>query len=382
MAAKRSYYEILGLPRDATAEQIKKRYRQLARKYHPDVVEDKAFGQEAFVEISEAYKTLIDPSKRAAYNLTLPPPPEQKRASTGTRTTQSYTSSSTHRSTSRQHTRPTTTVDSLIKDAQFSFVKGRLNEATLLCRQAINLDNRNAKAHAILGDIYTAKHKIDQAVIEYEYAVRYDPLDNDSLDKLEKLSSPRKSQKQREQRERAEPRKISSSTTRNAAAINAIGWPLAFAIMMFLSILPEEPIASLRNYLPLVDKWSWNVIAALFLSSAMAGVVMMSSGLLRHPDEELVFDESGILPIGIPLLLFSVVFFWGAAALYLILGALQGSLSKSVLKIFAAVTAVVLIAGFLYPMGSNQVWLFGGNVAFTGALAGWYGSAISRPLSG
>lgn len=381
MASKRSYYEILGLPRDATAEQIKKRYRQLARKYHPDVVEDKVFGQEAFVEISEAYKTLIDPSSRAAYNLTLPPP-EQKTASTGVRNAQNYAGGSTSGSASRQHTRPAATVDSLIRDAQFSFVKGRLNEAALLCRQAINMDKRNAKAHAILGDIYTAKHKINQAVVEYEYAVRYDPLDNESLDKLEKLISPRKSQKPREQRERVAPQEVPSSISRNAVAINAIGWPLAFAIMMFLSILPEEPIASLTNYLPLVDKWSWNVIAALFLSSAMAGVVMMSSGLLQHPDEELVFDESGILPIGIPLLLFSVVFFWGAAALYLILGALQGSLSKSVLKVFAAVTAVVLIAGFLYPMGSDQVWLFGGNVAFTGALAGWYGAAMSRPLSG
>ncbi len=61
------YYQVLGVPRDATAEQVKKAYRKLAMKYHPDVAEapDAA---EKFKEIGEAYEVLHDPNKRAMYD--------------------------------------------------------------------------------------------------------------------------------------------------------------------------------------------------------------------------------------------------------------------------------------------------------------------------
>ncbi|MEM0448715.1 MAG: molecular chaperone DnaJ [Methanomassiliicoccales archaeon] len=69
MAEKRDYYEVLGVPRNATLEQLKKAYRELARKYHPDVTkEDKAQAEERFKEISEAYEVLADPEKRKLYD--------------------------------------------------------------------------------------------------------------------------------------------------------------------------------------------------------------------------------------------------------------------------------------------------------------------------
>lgn len=63
----KDYYAIMGLDRKATAEEIKKAYRRLARKYHPDVSKDPA-GEEKFKEVAEAYETLKDPEKRAAYD--------------------------------------------------------------------------------------------------------------------------------------------------------------------------------------------------------------------------------------------------------------------------------------------------------------------------
>ncbi|MDD2770490.1 MAG: DnaJ domain-containing protein, partial [Methylococcus sp.] len=63
----KDYYGILGLDRKATAEEIKKAYRKLARKYHPDVTKDPQ-GEEKFKEVAEAYETLHDPEKRAAYD--------------------------------------------------------------------------------------------------------------------------------------------------------------------------------------------------------------------------------------------------------------------------------------------------------------------------
>lgn len=63
----KDYYEILGVKRDASADDIKKAYRKLAHKFHPDVSKDPK-GEEQFKEVAEAYQTLKDPEKRAAYD--------------------------------------------------------------------------------------------------------------------------------------------------------------------------------------------------------------------------------------------------------------------------------------------------------------------------
>jgi len=63
----KDYYGILGVARDASADDIKTSYRKLARKYHPDVSKEKD-AEEKFKEVSEAYETLKDPDKRAAYD--------------------------------------------------------------------------------------------------------------------------------------------------------------------------------------------------------------------------------------------------------------------------------------------------------------------------
>jgi curved DNA-binding protein len=63
----RDYYKILGLARTATADEIKKTYRRLARKFHPDVSKEKD-AENKFKEVQEAYEVLKDPEKRAAYD--------------------------------------------------------------------------------------------------------------------------------------------------------------------------------------------------------------------------------------------------------------------------------------------------------------------------
>lgn len=68
MANKRDYYEVLGVPRSAGADDIKKAYRRLARAHHPDVNRHDHQAEERFKEINEAYSVLSDPQKRGMYD--------------------------------------------------------------------------------------------------------------------------------------------------------------------------------------------------------------------------------------------------------------------------------------------------------------------------
>ncbi len=64
----RNYYEILNVAKDASAEDIKRSYRRLARQYHPDLNPDNKVAEEKFKDISEAYRILSDPTKRSQYD--------------------------------------------------------------------------------------------------------------------------------------------------------------------------------------------------------------------------------------------------------------------------------------------------------------------------
>src|SRR5580698_8685847 len=96
MAVKfKDYYEILGVSRTATPEEIKQAFRKLARLHHPDVAKNKAAGEAKFKEINEAYEVLGDPEKRKRYDELGanwqdgmnggPPPPRGPRGRPGSR---------------------------------------------------------------------------------------------------------------------------------------------------------------------------------------------------------------------------------------------------------------------------------------------------------
>ena len=68
MAGKRDYYEVLGIDRNADDASIKKAYRKMAKKYHPDMNKDNPAAEEKFKEVTEAYNVLSDKEKKKLYD--------------------------------------------------------------------------------------------------------------------------------------------------------------------------------------------------------------------------------------------------------------------------------------------------------------------------
>src|SRR5882724_6413109 len=64
----RDYYEVLGVPRGANEDEVRKAFRKLARQHHPDVAKDKKTAEAKFKEINEAYEVLGDAEKRKQYD--------------------------------------------------------------------------------------------------------------------------------------------------------------------------------------------------------------------------------------------------------------------------------------------------------------------------
>jgi hypothetical protein len=368
MRTTRTYYEVLGLPRDATLAQIRRRYKQLVRKYHPDVAANKETAHRLFLQIKDAYESLNDPIRRRAYDASLTM--ERPRPSAGP-----YRPTSAPGAARPQGASP---IARRLKDARWSFIQRRFNEAVSHCRAVLDIDPHNSAAFVMLGDICRAQGKANSAIKYYSYAVQYNPADRDTERKLNKLMG-----KHTERPARASARVGPAQAT--MMTINLIWWGIATFLILLIWVNPGTPIPWLKYYIPQVQHWSWNLVALVAAASAVIGMLLSINGLVSHPDEELVFESQGsgwaVVPTGIILLIGSGFFFWAAAGFYLVAGLLQSSLSRSVLIVFGAVTAVVLLASVLYaPAARREVMLFGGNVSFLAMLFGWHVGSLFKPL--
>lgn len=171
MNLQRSYYEVLGVPPKATTDEIKKKYREMARKFHPDRpnVTDKAAGQKVFAQINRAYGVLSDPDKRAQYDATLSA--EGAGAGGGTAAQTGGAAPPAGPLTPQQ----AANVTRLVADAETALLQNKLDNALSICQLVLKSDPRNAKALAFLGETLERQGKPTEAAVAYRHALQAAP---------------------------------------------------------------------------------------------------------------------------------------------------------------------------------------------------------------
>jgi curved DNA-binding protein CbpA len=206
MSLQRDYYEVLGVAHDAPQDLIKKKYRELARKFHPDVVADKTLGVKVFSQINQAYTVLSDAEKRARYNLTLEAersrgtavgrPPRAAAAPTGPVRSAAamprpkpaqWTGASTPNgsgsaqlsgiNTAASHAPQASAanVARLLADAESAMIQNRFVSVRQACEAVLRMDPRQPQALALLGDALVQLGRHEDAARVYRQALQVAP---------------------------------------------------------------------------------------------------------------------------------------------------------------------------------------------------------------
>jgi len=411
VSENRTHYEVLGLPTEATVDQIKKRFRELARKYHPDLNRDHPEYHEVFIRITAAYEVLSDAARRARYDLDLRDKQRKQADSrSGAYGSAPYTqqrpspppggASRPTASGPPPGTRPPSTAGDFrarreaeqrkqamarqMEQARQAFQRGNYREAQRLCEEVVQT-SRNAAAYDMLGDVYSRQGRYDEAIQSYTVAAQMLPNDGRIMTKLNRAV---------QQSRRGGATRVGDDFLRNSAAYaphadgqKRVGYQLAvtffgLAIVLFMMAWPlgrgEGPLG-----LGFAPHWTLSHLVLMATDGLFAGAVLAAAGWLRPPDQELLYQTFGIgrfnFPIGLLLFLASILFYPVALLLYLPIAYRQASVSRSVLTVFAAAFLLVLGFTFADPKAQVDTLLLGGNVLFPAMLGGWFIGELFRP---
>lgn len=357
---------MLGVSARASLDEIRKAYRLLAKQHHPDASNDPGT-TETFILVKEAYETLSDPERRAAYDSALewmsvkkPAPRKPTPKPEWPRTTASYGSSIPR----APHEPPrvqtaVTTPEALRLTALIS--RGRFNEAEALALRLLEREPKVALAHAVLADIAVIRGQIRRAAELYAVAAQLDPSNRLYMRKHEEVLR----------------------TLRNpvpAAQMpphpNSFSAPLSGLFVVgvcavYVAVSRES--ALLPSFAP-ISSWTLGLLVMLFLCGVTAGACLAVANLVERFGAVRGGSVTRISPT-IAIGLVAVVNFWAAGMLYVAVGVSQDAFNSSLSRLLAAcalVTLILALASSASPLiAPFQTVLWGGNVVYAGALSGW-----------
>ncbi len=344
-------YRVLGLPVGATPRQIRRRYRKLARRHHPDVAADPREAHERFVRIQQAYEILRDPQRRAQW--------EQKL--TGARITVEPVGL---RITYREE---------LLARARAALRTGALRRARDLCAEAIELNPVDPEAYRLLGEIFLSPGK---AELGEEMLAEARRLEQDRAAE----PAPRGPRPPPSAADRRKPFVWVPEPVRVRRSI-LFGGAAAVAVCLVLMYADAHSELGGASRLPSVAFLAF-ALAAAFVTGAAGG----ASGLLGRPDELLGWRaevRSG--KEGTRLGLITVVasiFVHPALGLLIYLAAslLTQESNVGVLEFFGGCFG---LTGLCWLVSSHhdswQFFIPGANLVFLAAGIGWAVGSVFSP---
>ncbi len=416
----RTYYEILGVNRTASADEIKTAYRKLARTLHPDVNPGDPLASTKFAEVTTAYKALSDTLARSNYdaNLSLQERrTEAARARAGGATSYASYATQTPRpgasssggTTSGENARPTLDEAArFVTNARAALSRMQFVEARDLAQRSLRI-KRSAEGYEVLGDVYRMQGRTDDAINMYTMALQLNPRNSAMMERLQRLARAGNNMGRRNDvRDQAPstptppsppPSASYGAYTPRAGSVGAtilpekrpllkvfamiFGYGATFLLLLSLLLFGREaPIGDGPLPLGIVSKWSGGLLLTLMGSGLALGWTMTVTGVIRRLDDELIFAraQSGFVPpMGPVLLVLSAISFWAAALVHLLLSLLQEARLSGILRVFGAVLAIVLVTTIIYDgAGRVQLLLWGGNVVFLSFIFGWFVGDLFR----
>lgn len=408
------YYQILGVSPGVSAEELKRRFRSLARKYHPDVNKTPE-AAEQFKTINEAYQILGDPARRAVYDAERllrahprsPQPPARQapaypqeraefngfgRAASPPGAGSSPRGATASRAADQTRSaQPPESAAHLIAEARLAFVNRRYIDVESLCRQAIGLDARNAAAYEILGDLFARRGEERHAATYYAYAVQFNPPNRAVQLKLERMFGRKPGGAQKVTTRPVARRAWNSPFTGAHRDIYLVSLSVLLLIGFVSTLVAfvQHPGSPLGGVLPWGATMSANLVCALLIEGVFSGILLTLFSGMRPLSEELMTLDTVSSPrpglLALVLMLLALLWFYASLLTYSGVALLRNRLSMSLLRIYGLVVMMNLLFAGVYgivtfPSYGYQAAAFAGNILFPAVVLGWLiGDAIRLP---
>jgi curved DNA-binding protein CbpA len=340
------YYSVLGVSRDAGPEELKRRFRTLARQLHPDVADDPEAAQQHFIAVVDAYRTLSDPVRRRAYDAVQAGAP----APVATRSVQ------------RQRQ-----IDDWFRHAVHNLEAGDLNGAAAQCRKILAIDTQHAAALALLGDVASQRQDWDQAILHFSGAVSAAPRNAVYARKLraalEGGQQARAVEERRRLHQAQRQRALDALNARHEYAPYAV--LLAFAwLLTMLAWAVRTPGDEMVGWFPL----PCNLALASAGGGLLLGVILACSGWFSG-------ESRGPGWVTVSLGVLSCGLFYLSAAFYCLWSMLRARLVPSLTVAYVATIGLVAaLAAAAHHGGGDgagrNVALLAGNLVFPCLLLG------------
>lgn len=371
------HYQVLGVRRRATEAEIKAAFRALAREHHPDVAGPGSAAR--FVEIKEAYEVLSDPGRRNTYDAALTYTENilrQQQEAAARAASQSqrreYFQEAPREEPKTEKPKPASGGADILRLTTL-FRSGRLKEAEEKAMDILAANPQQPVALAVVADIARMRGNLAVAQKYYALAAQYDPSSAIYV---------RRQQEMVEAMGQMAPPEKESTAVRTKPAEGGRPGALGFAaVIIFGAMVFAAAFRDQALRLPLVPAWGPSMLFSLAFSGLILGAMLSASNAVGR--FRVTQGGTSTVAPGAVLALLAVLNFWLAALFYLVVGSIQRAMNESLLRLLGSVSVIVVLFGLAaFSRSLDMLWqtlLWGGNIVYLAAVAGWFVADALRP---